>query len=61
MTSKMLRHSTMCLLNIILPSLSYLFKSPDPSNTDFQVCLDSYNEEKQRIIDQDLKDSVSVT
>ena len=37
--------------NILSPCTPSLFKALDPSNTYFQVWMDSYNEDKQGLID----------
>ena len=47
--------------NILSPFPPYLFKSLDPSNTDRQIWLDSYNKENQGLINHDVYKNNSKT
>ena len=57
----MLRNSTMCLIKILLPCPPSLIKYLDPSNPDCQLWMNSYNDEKQGLIDHDVYKNISRT
>ena len=44
--------------NTLSPCPPSLFKDLRPSNPDFQVCLDSYNEEKQGFIEHEIYENI---